>query len=327
MMINKTALIVLVVGIFLTGCSGGMINDPNKLADKSKVYVYESDASGFNTKSFFYDNGEEVVVFDAQFTPEFAKKSIEFLKTKTVNPITYVIITHPNPDKFNGISEFEKIGAKIIGSSRTVSNMRDVHEYKKYFFVNVAKMFTEENYPRLSSMDIIFDQTHDLYLKNGVIIKLRELGEPAVSTNQTIAWIPAAKAVMVGDLVHYHAHAWLEGGIVNGKPMPTLDGWVRDLNELQAMLKDQPGTIVYGGRGDAIEVGKAIEQQKIYLREADRIVTRYIASLGARKSELKGEKAAEHYQVLQNEFEKVFPHYQLGYMIQYGIYGLVNSKL
>lgn len=319
-------LMILCGVIFLSGCTGSVTKERNILI-QPKIYSYQSDISGFNTKNFFYDNGEEVIVFDTQFTPELAKKSIEFIKTKTANPITYVIITHPNPDKFNGINEFQKIGARIIASSRTTNNLKGVHEYKKHFFVFMTKMFTEEAYPSLPSIDIVFDQVYELRLRSGEIIQLRELGEPAVSTNQTIAFIPSVQAVMVGDLLHYQAHAWLEGGIVNGRAASTLNGWLADLNELQTLFKDYPKILAYGGRGEAVEISKAVDQQKIYLREADRIVTRYIISLGPRKSELKGEKAPEHYQLLQREFEKVFPHYQFGYMIQYGVYGLVNTKL
>lgn len=291
------------------------------------MFSYESDAGGFNTKNFFYDNGEEVVVFDTQFTPELAKKSIALLRSKTKNPITYVVITHPNPDKFNGMSEFQKLGAKVIASERTADSMKGVHEYKKYFFVKLAKMFTEETYPKLSIVDITFKDNYELKLKNGEVINLRELSQPGVSSNQTVALIPGANAAVVGDLVHHGVHAWLEGGIVNGKPTPTLSGWTHDLEELQSLLQNSRQTIVYGGRGDSATIGDAVKSQIAYLKKADTIVDDYIARLGSRKAELQGDKAGDHYKALQSDFEKAFPGYGLGYMIQYGVYGLVNSKL
>jgi hypothetical protein len=55
---------------------------------KSRVHVFESDANGFNTKTFFYDNGSEVVAFDTQFTPALAEQALTFLRTKTNNPIS-----------------------------------------------------------------------------------------------------------------------------------------------------------------------------------------------------------------------------------------------
>ncbi len=56
-------------------------------------------------------------------------------------------------------------------------------------------------------------------------------------------------------------------------------------------------------------------------------MTKYISSLGKKKQELQSDKANQHYQAIQKIFEKTFSQYQLGYKIQYGIYGLVNSKL
>jgi glyoxylase-like metal-dependent hydrolase (beta-lactamase superfamily II) len=322
-----TAMLV-AMALSSSGCSAAPLKETRSLSGKGgRIHVYESDGNGFNTRNFFYDNGEEVVAFDTQFTPELAEKSIAFLRTKTANPITYVVVTHPNPDKFNGMSAFQKLGAKAIASRRTAESLKGVHEYKKYFFVQVAKMFTDAAYPRLSQVDLTFEETYDLRLKNGETIVLRELGQPGVSSNQTVASIPSAGAVMVGDLVHYNAHAWLEGGIVNGKATPRLKDWIAGLNELRALFKDAPETVVYGGRGDAVRVGNAVSAQIAYLGKADALVTAYVRGLRARKSELLGDRAGEHHKALQARFEEAFPGYALGYMIQYGVYGLVNSKL
>lgn len=304
----KTLNLALATLLSITGMSCS-ITKAN--ARQGKIYTFESDASGFNTKNFFYDNGEEVVVFDAQFTPQTAQKSIEFLRTKTSNPISYVVITHPNPDKFNGVSAFQKLGAKVIASQKTVQNIPGVHDYKKYFFVQVAKMFTEKSYPELATNDISFDKAYDLRLGNGEVIQLRELSQPGVSTNQTIAVIPQLKAVMVGDLVHHKVHAWLEGGIVNGKATPTIRGWITDLQELSRLNGVET---VYGGRGQAANVKVAVNEQIAYLKTADEVVTRF------------SKKSGDQTTAIKAELERIFPNYGLSYMIQYGVYGLIQSK-
>jgi glyoxylase-like metal-dependent hydrolase (beta-lactamase superfamily II) len=321
-------------GLILTGYTADCSAGPGKEArtrrtmknNQAQIYTFESDGSGFNTKNFFYDNGEEIVVFDSQFTPDAAKKSIEFLRTKTQNPISYVVITHPNPDKFNGMNVFQEQGAKVIASRSTADNIKGVHEYKKYYFVNMAKMFTEETYPKLSTADILFTQSYEIKLKNGEVIKLSELAQPGVSTNQTVASIPSLNALVVGDLVHNSAHAWLEGGIVNGKPTPTIKGWIADLKELSTNFGAK-NPMTYGGRGQSVSLDRAVRDQINYLEKADSIVTKYVAALGPRKIELQNEKAGSHMTALQAEFEKEFPGYSLGFMIQYGVYGLANSKL
>lgn len=282
---------------------------------QAKITNFESDGNGFNTKNFFYDNGKEVVVVDTQFTPALAEQSIKFIQGQTKSPIKYVIITHPNPDKFNGMSVFQKLGAKVIASNKTAEAMPGVHAYKKYFFVNMAKMFTEETYPVLSKPDITFDKSYTLTLSNGEKIKLTETGKAAISSNQTLVSIPSEKALIVGDLVHHKAHAWLEGGIVNGNPKPEMKSWIESL---KALKKDfSKDTVVFGGRGEPAKVSEAVDAQVNYLQKLDSIVSEQVKKAG---------KGQEQYDVIQGLAEKAFPDYKLGYMIKYGVYGLVNSK-
>ena len=309
-----------------TACSAGPVKNERGPATEPKILTFASDANGFDTKNFFYDNGQEVVVFDTQFTPELARKSLEAIRAKTRNPITYVVVTHPNPDKFNGMSVFQAEGAKVVMSRATAESLEGVHAYKKYFFVNIAKMFTEETYPKLGKADLVFEKDLDLELANGETIRLQELASPGVSSNQTVALVSRMNALMVGDLVHHKAHAWLEGGIVAGKTQPTIRGWIGDLRELEQRF-GRTNPTVFGGRGESAKLGDAVKAQVSYLEKADRLVERYVKSLGARATELSGEKAGEHHKAIQTQMEKAFPDYGLGYMIQYGVYGLVNSKL
>jgi glyoxylase-like metal-dependent hydrolase (beta-lactamase superfamily II) len=176
----------------------------------------------------------------------------------------------------------------------------------------MAKMFTEQSYPQEARVDITFNQKYDLRLGNGEVIKLQELSSPGVSTNQTVAIIPQANAVIVGDLVHHKVHAWLEGGIVDGKATPTINGWILDLKELASIVKK--GTMIYGGRGEVVAVEKAVPAQINYLKKANEVVTLFAKKLG------------DQTVAIQAELEKNFPGYGLSYMIQYGVHGLVQSK-
>jgi glyoxylase-like metal-dependent hydrolase (beta-lactamase superfamily II) len=289
------------------------------------LYTFDSGESGFFTKTFFYDTGSQVVAFDAQITPDIAKKALDYLTSQTDSPLTYLVITHPNPDKFNGAPAFQDAGAKVIASAATAAAIPEVHEYKKAFFVG-SGMFTEETYPKLVTVDETFSGKRTLELGNGQTVELVELSEPGVSSTQTVAYIPELNALIVGDLVHHKMHAWLEGGIVDGKATPTIDGWIADLRELETMFGDKEPT-VYGGRGEAVPLSVGVADQIAYLEKADRIVTDYVASLGDKKSELSGPKANEHYAAIQAEIAKAFPDYAFPDMIGFSVYGLVNSKL
>ena len=181
-------------------------------------------------------------------------------------------MTPPNPDKFNGMSVFQKIGAKVIASSQTARSIPEVHGYKKYFFVNMTMMYAEETNPVLSKPDIIFDGAYSLTLSNGEKIHLIELGKAGVSSNQTVAHVPLKNALFVGDLIHPKAHAWLEGGIIKGKPRPDIASWVTVLKEVEAEFPAE--TVVYGGRGDSAPLSEAVKAQTEYLIQLDAIVTK-----------------------------------------------------
>jgi glyoxylase-like metal-dependent hydrolase (beta-lactamase superfamily II) len=291
------------------------------IAQQSAIYEFESDGNGFNTKTIFYDNGKEVVAFDAQFMESYAQQAINFLKTKTKSPIKWLVVTHPNPDKFNGIPAFQRIGAKVIMSSASARNLQGVHDYKKYYFVKIAKAFTDENYPKLPKADVTFEKTYEIKLSDGKKIELTEINQKGISTNQTIAYIPTIKAVIVGDLVHHKAHAWLEGPIENGKPDYNTENWVK---ALQSVLAKYPkGATIYGGRGKTTSVENGVNEQIDYLKKAETITRNYINSLEGKTIDEK--KAKVDYKQLTKLFETAFPDYSLSYMIEYGAYGLVMS--
>jgi glyoxylase-like metal-dependent hydrolase (beta-lactamase superfamily II) len=295
-------------------------------ADGAMLYTFDSGEAGFFTKTYFYDTGFEVVAFDAQFTPELAEQAIASLREQTDSPITYLVITHPNPDKFNGAPAFLAEGAEVIASEATAAAIPGVHNYKKAGFVGMG-MFTEETYPQQAAIDETFTRETTLELRDGKTVELSELNEPGVSSTQTVAFIPELNALIVGDLVHHKLHAWLEGGIVNGQATPTIDGWITELQELETTFAADPEPTVYGGRGEPAPLSVAVADQIAYLEKADQIVTDYVTGLGGRKSELSSDKAGEHYAAIQAELEKAFPDYAFPDMISFSVYGLVNSNL
>jgi glyoxylase-like metal-dependent hydrolase (beta-lactamase superfamily II) len=286
------------------------------------VERFTSDAAGFDTHSYWVDTGREVVVFDAQFTDALAERLAAQIRSRTRSPIRYVVITHPNPDKFNGATVFRRLGATVIASARTAAAIPGVHAYKRRFFVDVARMFTAQSYPAEPVIDRTFTGTLRLPLAQGEIL-LRELRNPGVSSTQTVAWIPGARSLVVGDLVHHRAHAWLEGGIVDNAPTPALRAWGLALEELRAYR----GATVLGGRGESAPVELAVRAQQSYLRTAVTLIDRYLAELGARTSELSTERAGEHHRALAARFAQAFPDHALPYMIEYGVYGLVQQRL
>jgi glyoxylase-like metal-dependent hydrolase (beta-lactamase superfamily II) len=288
------------------------------------IYTFTSDANGFDTHTEFLDTGKSIVAFDAQFTPAYARQALAFLRTKTSHPVKYVVVTHPNPDKFQGIPAFKAAGAVSIASTATAEAMPGVWAYKKNYFVNVAKTFTNNNYPALPAIDRTFGRNSKLVV-DGVRIDLRVLDHPGISSTQTIATIPALKSVIVGDLVHHDAHAWLEGGIVDGKPVPTLKGWKQDLDQIESQV---PGTwTVYGGRGTTATVHDAVTAQKAYLATADHDVSELVAPLTPAQRTAALADPSALVTRLTGKLTSQFPADKLPYMISYGSYGLIDQHL
>lgn len=290
-------------------------------ATSAHLETFTSDAAGFDTHSFWLDTGHEVVVFDAQFTPGAAQLLIADITKKTRSPIRYVVVTHPNPDKFNGAPAFQAIGAKVVASEHTARAIPGVHAYKKGYFVNVAKSFTEATYPAQATVDLTFSGDLALPLEGSVKVQLHELAHRGVSSTQTVAYIPQANALVVGDLVHVKAHAWLEGGIVNGKPAPDLDAWKLALGELRTYR----GATVYGGRGATASVEAAVSGEQAYLDRMRALVRSYVKELGPKKSELSGPGAGAHYAAIAKLAEKELPDHAFPYLVEYGAYGLINQ--
>lgn len=288
--------------------------------------VFTSDASGFDTHTFYYDDGEEVTLIDTQFLPSLTEAMVKEVKSKSTSPITRVIVTHANPDKFNGLPYLHALGVESVTSAAVASEMPLVHAYKEHFWTRAAKAFKPGTYPTFENARTVFSKSSTIALKSGETLTLFELDNPGVANHQVVVRIDETGDLIVGDLVHTKAHLWLEGGLRQGKPHADLQLWSNAVGELHDLSAGKPGAKVYGGRGDFIPVAAAIKEQQRYLTQAQALVTGYIAELGARKGELHdGQKKAAHYQELEKRFSAAFPDYKLPYMVGYSVYGLLNT--
>lgn len=281
------------------------------------VNTFTSGAEGFDTHSYWIDTGAEVVVFDAQFLPSLAEQLLAEITAATASPVTLVVVTHPNPDKFNGASVFQAVGAEVVMSEATAAALAGVHDYKEAYFVG-AGMFAEGEYPDLVSPDVTFSGALSLPLHDGLTLTLTELSTGGVTTTQTVAEVDGA--VFVGDLVAGGAHAWLEGGIVDGVATPDLPAWDAALVELGTIL---PGdATVYPGRGRTEPVAEAVVNQRAYLTALDTIVADVLATRPDPVAALSGDDAANVYAEITSLGEQAYPDHSLSYLITYGVYGL-----
>jgi glyoxylase-like metal-dependent hydrolase (beta-lactamase superfamily II) len=288
---------------------------------QQSIYEFDAGPSFLNTKSYFYDNGEEVVAFDAQLSTELAQKSIEFLKSKTKNPITFLVILNPAVERFNGVSAFKKIGAAVVASRKTAEAMQAEYDYQKDFFLNGGGRsigFTKENWPALEKIDSLFEQSYRLELKNGQTVILRDLSKPGPTANQTLAYIAEEEALFAGDLVQPNMHPNIKGVMVGDKYVPMIVGWIDNLNEMNKIFKRDAGVMVYGGRGKPVSLPTAVYDQTRYLKFAYPIITSFYYS--NRSNWVDTNVPPKFYKELQAEMEAAFPGYASGYLTRTGLW-------
>ncbi|MEM9462316.1 MAG: MBL fold metallo-hydrolase [Myxococcota bacterium] len=321
----RRLLSMLTTAVLLSACDAPVSEsgpDPVSL----ELRTFTSADEGFHTNSMWVDTGAEVVVFDAQFTPALAQSLVDEIQSQTDSPIRWLVVTHPNPDKFNGASTFRSLGAQVVASQATAEAMPGVHAYKEAFFVG-SGAFEPGQYPALAPVDLTFDDALELPLAGGGQITLEVLDHGGVATTQTVAIVEdddGPAQLVVGDLVASRTHAWLEGGIVDGVAAPDLAQWRDALDDL-AGLTDDPASPVYPGRGEPLPVAEAVGQQRDYLTALEQIVHAVLSEQDDPAAALGGDQAGAIYDEITARAEQAFPSYDHAYLITSGVYGLAWS--
>jgi glyoxylase-like metal-dependent hydrolase (beta-lactamase superfamily II) len=168
-----------------------------------------------------------------------------------------------------------------------------------------------------------FKENLDLKL-NGIELNLKEIGSPGVSSNQTVVHIPSLNALIVGDLIHHKAHAWLEGGIVNAEPVPNLKNWKLILASLPSKFGSQ--TLVYAGRGEKTTLNDSVLEQIKYLDVAERVVETQLKLSEEKNIKVSNDSMPSITQNITKALEVEFPSFSYPYLVQYGVYGLVLQQ-
>jgi glyoxylase-like metal-dependent hydrolase (beta-lactamase superfamily II) len=291
------------------------------------LHVHTSSPDGFLTNSVWIDDGREVTVVDTQFTPALAQAVVADIARRTRSPIRRVIVTHPNPDKFNGLSVFHRLGAESIASRATADRMPGVHAYKRYFWTEIARAFTPDTYPALEQPRTTFSGRMTVPLANGDSLTLFELATPGVSATQTAVRLDSTGDLVVGDLVANRTHAWLEGAVDGGRPVFDLAGWKAALRELPALAAGKPGARLHAGRGPALPVTDAVPAQLAYLDAADEAIRAEEQVLGGERAALADPtRQAPHVRAIRERLVARFPSHSMPELLDHSLYGWLASR-
>lgn len=213
------------------------------------VRSYTSAPDGFATNSHWVETEEGVIVFDAQFLPEYAEALLDEIGASTSQPVTDVVVLHANPDKYNGLAVFQERfpDARVWSTAEIVSRIEEVDPGKRAYF----EPQYNERYPARLVLPGELVSSRTRIERGGVSVELIPMGA-GVSTAHLVARVEGTGEVIVGDLLHNEVHGWLAEGFS--------DRWLDRLDELAGL---EP-TVLYGGRG--VSGGpELIEAQRVYI--------------------------------------------------------------
>ncbi|MGZ3614625.1 MAG: MBL fold metallo-hydrolase, partial [Thermodesulfobacteriota bacterium] len=128
-----------------------------------------------------------ILIIDAKMTEDAAKQMIAEIKKLTLNPISYITLTHSDADHVNGLVGFPQ-GTNIVS-----------HEKTRVHMDNAFQSARERTY--LPS--ITFSERLSLYLDGalrGKRIDLFYFG-PAHTDGDAVVYFPDEKVAFIGDLI------------------------------------------------------------------------------------------------------------------------------
>jgi glyoxylase-like metal-dependent hydrolase (beta-lactamase superfamily II) len=239
----------------------------------SRVGTYVSTPRSFETRSYWIEHGEGLILIDTQFLLSAADEAVDWAERATGKKVDLAFVLHPNPDKFNGTGRLQIRGIRVVTSEGVRALIPEVHKDRHRWFYGRY----QPDYPNEAALPESFGhRSWELALEDGTRLKAHVLGGKGASgAHVAVEW---EGHLFVGDLVSGRGHAWLELG--------EIDEWLKRLEELRA-LKPK---VVHPGRG-ASGGPELLDQQKEYLERVKRYVLaerpRKSASAETRKAALK----------------------------------------
>lgn len=297
------ALGVLMCGALACGAGSQSVGEEVEERAASKpatLKQYTSAADGFSTSSFWVEGDQGVIVFDAQFLPEYAEALLAQIASETDKPITDVIISHANPDKYNGLEvvRAKYPDAKIWATPQIVARIKEVDEGKKAFF---GPQYGARYPQGLVLPDELISARHVLR-RGDLEVELIPMGA-GVSSAHLVSLIKSSGELVVGDLLHQQTHGWLAEGF---SPQ-----WLERLDELERL----GATKLLPGRG-AVSGPELIAQQREYLKGFQACVAQ----------ELERSSAEADIARIKSCVLARFPKYQIEAMVDFSIPGELEAQ-
>ena len=212
-----------------------------ELADGVFAYTAEGDP---NTGIIIGD--ESVLVFDAQATPELAKRVLTAIKQYTSLPVRYLILSHYHAVRVLGASAYQ--GAEIIASSVTHEL---IQERGRQDWESEVRRFPRlfqgaQSIPGLTWPTLTFDQSIEIDLGNR-LVKVLHPGA-GHTAGDTVVWLEDEQLLFAGDLVE------------NGAAPYCGDAYLAQWPTTLSILAQMNPRILLPGRGNVIQSSSDAQQ-------------------------------------------------------------------
>lgn len=260
--------------------------------DDARIGTYISSWPGFRTSSYWIEGPDGLVLIDSQFLLSAAEAMIDSAEKLTGKKAVLAIILHPNPDKFNGTSVFQKRGIKVVTSQQVLGHIPAVHELRTGWFYERFKPDYPAEQPKPEAFG---DKTQEIQAA-GLTLKAHVIGAGCSESHVVVEY---DKHLFVGDLVTQGFHSWLELGMI--------EEWLKRLDEIDAMK----GKFVHTGRGGSGDTD-LIARERQYLKTVLAVFKKH------RPSKKKTLTEATSRQIL-NEILTKYPSYDYPLFIENGI--------
>ena len=200
---------------------------------------------------------DSVMVIDATATPVMAQDLIARIRKITDKPIKYVTLSHYHAVRVLGASAYK--AEQILASKPTWEMIveRGREDWQSEFERFPRLFQNSESIPGLTWPTMVFEKEMTVWMGK-LEVRLMQIG-PGHTRGDTIAWLPAERALFSGDLVEFNA------GIYTGDAQ--LEEWPDTLDKLRAL---KPLALV-PGRGPALKTEadsvKAIDFTQNFVRQ------------------------------------------------------------
>ncbi len=162
----------------------------------------------WNANSWILESESGLVLIDAQLLRSDVKHLAAMLRSYG-KPLAGVIITHPHPDHFLGLTELRRQMGDfpIIGSGVADSVLEGMH---KQFLGWATPVYGDDVETELTHMTQLLDKDTKLELA-GITLHIDLVG-PGESADHLVIYQPDRKLLFTGDVTMHHAHHYVGEG-------------------------------------------------------------------------------------------------------------------